>query len=302
MPALADWCEDTDSRGCCSHKSGFTLANQVVIYYNYPIKTKMEERYHVPIKSTGFLLGNRADAGQTSYKPCIDRKWPQLFFDAGENCAHTAYTQGIDIMSTRAIFISHTHFDHINGLTGIFFTMNKLCNRYKAKLADEELKLYIPKPEFWDCFREMFRIASGKSDLPFAVSVDRPAIGQFYEDENVKISAFESHHLPLLENGDIQAFSYRIETDGKVIVFSGDVKDMTDLVDTVGDGCDILLCETGHHEVETVCAFAESSNVKKLIFVHHGRAILEDRPTVKEAIGKCKIPVTIAWDGMEIEV
>ena len=224
------------------------------------------------------------------------------FFDAGENCSHTAHTQGIDLMSTRAIFISHPHFDHIGGLMGLFFTINKLCIHYGARLADEEVKLFIPKIELWDAFSEIFRTSIRNSNLHFAVSIDKPKIGQFYKDENVKITAFESHHLPKSDNGDIQAFSYRIETDGKTIVFSGDVKNMDDLVDTLGDGCDILLCETGHHKVETVCSFAESSNVKRLVFIHHGREILEDRPSAKESIEKCKIPVTVATDGMEIEV
>ena len=224
------------------------------------------------------------------------------FFDAGENCSHTAYTQGIDMMSTRAIFISHAHFDHVGGLMGIFFTIKKLCTRYGAKLADNEVKLFIPRLELWDCICEIFRIESGSRNLPFAVSVDKPRVGQFYGDENVKISAFESHHLPYADNGDIQAFSYRIEVDGKTIVFSGDVRNMDDLADTVGDGCDVLLCETGHHKVETVCAFAENNNVKRLVFVHHGREILEGRSTVKASIENCKIPVTITSDGMEIEV
>ena len=31
------------------------------------------------------------------------------WFDAGEGCAYTAHTSGVDLPSVRAIFISHTH-------------------------------------------------------------------------------------------------------------------------------------------------------------------------------------------------
>lgn len=254
------------------------------------------------LKILGSCSGTEPMPGRHHTSVVLTANDRNYFFDAGENCSHTAYTQGVDMMATRAIFISHTHFDHVDGLWGVIFTINKLYSRYKAKLADDELKLFIPRPELWDGFREILRIMTGRRDPSFAVSAHKPAIGEFYKDENITVSAFESHHLPLSDSGEIQSFSYRIETDGKTVVFSGDVKDMTDLVDTVGDGCDVLLCETGHHTVGDVCAFAERNNVKRLVLIHHGREILEDRPTVKTSIENCKIPVTVTSDGMEIEV
>ncbi|MHC4715577.1 MAG: MBL fold metallo-hydrolase, partial [Planctomycetota bacterium] len=38
------------------------------------------------------------------------------FFDAGGSCAYTAHVMGIDLLAVRAVFISHTHLDHIGGL------------------------------------------------------------------------------------------------------------------------------------------------------------------------------------------
>ena len=254
------------------------------------------------LKVLGCCSGTEPMPGRHHTSIVLTANDRNYFFDAGENCAHTAYINGIDMMATRAIFISHVHFDHIGGLLGIFRTFRKLCVHYRAKLADGEIKLFIPKPELWVHLCEALKSSEGLSNLPFGVSVDKPRIGQLYEDENVKITAFESHHIPPDANGDIQAFSFRIEAEGKTIVFSGDVRDMDDLIDTVGDGCDVLLCETGHHKVADVCAFAESHNVKQLVFVHHGREILEDRPNVKETVEKCKIPVVISTDGMDIEV
>ncbi len=185
---------------------------------------------------------------------------------------------------------------------GLFWTMKKLCNRYNANLADGEIKLFIPEIETWENIYKALKSTEGSYEHTFGISVDTPRLGSFYKDGNVEITAFESHHLPPAENGDIRSFSFRIKAEGKTVVFSGDIKDMTDLIDTVGDGCDLLLCETGHHEVKAVCAFAEEHNVRRLVFLHHGREILENRPTVKAAIENCTIPVEIAFDGMEIEV
>ena len=254
------------------------------------------------LKILGSCSGTEPMPGRHHTSIVLTANDRNYFFDAGESCAHTAYVNGIDMMATRAIFISHIHFDHIGGLMGIFRTIHKLCIHYKAKLTDGEVKLFIPNIDVWNHLWEFLKTAEGIGKPCFSVSVDKPNLGRFYQDENVEITAFESHHIPPAANRDIQAFSYRIEAEGRTIVFSGDVKDMDDLVDTVGEGCDVLLCETGHHKVKSVCDFAESHGVKKLVFVHHGREILEDRPAVREAVESCKIPVVISSDGMDIEM
>ena len=218
------------------------------------------------------------------------------FFDAGENCAHTAHTMGVDVMKTRAVFISHCHFDHIGGLAGLFWTIRKIKGREKREIADGEVKVYIPLLETWECVCRIQELAGKGKPFPMRAWAQRPEVGTFYDDGAVKVIGYPSHHIPDYEDGTCSCFTYRIEAEGKKIVFSGDIGKPEDLIPAVENGCDLLLCETGHHTVESICRFAETHSVKKLIFLHHGREILENRPTVSEAIGTCRIPVTISND------
>ena len=56
----------------------------------------------------------------------IDINGKLLWFDAGENAAYRAHTSGIDIMKTKALFVSHPHIDHIGGLANLLCCINKL--------------------------------------------------------------------------------------------------------------------------------------------------------------------------------
>ena len=61
------------------------------------------------------------------------------------------------------------------------------------------------------------------------------------------------------------------------MVFSGDIAAIEELDPLREDG-DIVLVETGHHQVETICKhLAKGPKIPaRVVFAHHGRAILND--------------------------
>ena len=103
------------------------------------------------------------------------------------------------------------------------------------------------------------------------------ADGLLFEDENIRVSALHNQHLKEDGKGGWHAYSFLIEAEGKKIVFSGDVRYPAELEPLIGNGCDMLIMETGHHKVPDVLEFAVSNKVKNLRFTHHGRQILDSR-------------------------
>ena len=54
------------------------------------------------------------------------------------------------------------------------------------------------------------------------------------------------------------------------------MKSVTELTEWLDGGCDLFFMETGHHKVADVCDFVKARpQVKRLVFIHHGREILE---------------------------
>ena len=243
------------------------------------------------------------DRHHTSF--VVEENGGLYWFDAGEGCAYTGHLAGVDLPLIEALFISHTHIDHTGGLANLIWTLKKLTKmpgRALDRLSGRSIPIFIPDLEVWEAVR---RIAAGPEpefDPPFRLSAGSYKDGLIFDAKGVKVLARHNGHLG--DSPPYRSFSFRIETDSKSVVYSGDVKSIEDIEPFLG-GCDVLLMETGHHDVEEVCRWLGASDKTpgRLVFVHHGRAILSDPAgelaKARDILGDI---VTIAEDKMKIEI
>jgi len=118
-----------------------------------------------------------------------------------------------------------------------------------------------------------------------------------FEDENIRVSALHNTHLNENGKNGWHSYSFLIEAENKRVVFSGDVGVPEDLDPYMENGCDILIIETGHHSVSDVCSYANSKNVKKLLFTHHGREILRNMEVAEDYVASQHTDAKICNDG-----
>ena len=99
-----------------------------------------------------------------------------------------------------------------------------------------------------------------------------------------------------------QSFSYKIELEGKKVVYSGDVARYSELDMLIGDHCDALIIETGHFVINDVYEYAKDKNIDRIFFTHSGREILFGLDDAKERVDMLfGGAATICEDGMTVE-
>lgn len=230
------------------------------------------------------------------------------WFDAGEGCSRTGYLGGVDMLAVQAIFISHGHMDHIGGLANLLWTMKKLISRGMddpPRLSGRGVPVFIPNLSAWQGVRLVVGATADDSKFPFKPEGRSYSDGVIFEDANVRVTALHNAHMGEPADGKSwQSFSFRLDAAGKSLVFSGDVRDVSEMAPIL-DGADLLLMETGHHKVEDICAYLKQSDhgIGRLGFIHHGRAVLADAEgELRKAKGILGENVFVAEDEMTLQV
>lgn len=200
------------------------------------------------------------------------------WFDAGEGCSRTAHLMGIDLLNIHSIFISHSHLDHIGGLPGLLWQVTKLSMIQLRELNHGKINLFLPDIGKLEAIREILS-PNLKDYEPYGIKLkilpEEVTDRVLLDDGTVKVTAYHNHHLSRAEGEPWRSFSYKVETEGKILVYSGDVKSYSDLNAALSEGCDALIIETGHFKVDEVYEYCKSKNVGKVLFSHCGREILE---------------------------
>ena len=210
------------------------------------IISDLPDGLHLALCGTGSPFPDPTRAGPCSAIIAGDR----LFIvDAGEGSARTLGYMGIPAAKIEAIFLTHFHSDHIDGI-GPF-----LLQRWGVGTFQTPTPVYGPTgvDQVVDGFRAAYvldfgyRVAhhspkimppggSGGKGMPFAL----PPAGQgdnvvVLQDKGLKITAFRVDHAPI-----DPAVGYRFDYKGRSIVITGDTK-KTPSVQALSKNVDILV-------------------------------------------------------------
>ena len=224
------------------------------------------------------------------------------FFDAGEGCSKTAHLRGLDLLTTRSVIVSHPHMDHIGGLCNLLWTIRKLVRVQKRPPIAEALPVYLPSATLGQAVESLLNNAEHYLLELCSIEMKTYRPGTVMDDGHLRVTAFPNTHVQPV-NGVPYSYSFLLECEGKRIVYSGDIKSYSELDEAIGEGCDLLIGETGHHLIDDVYGYVSTKSVGRFCFTHHGREILGDlqaaQQKVSELFGERGM---IAFDGMKLEI
>ena len=234
------------------------------------------------IYTIGTSSGTHPIAGSHHVSTAIEINDSVYFIDAGECCGYSAHLYGVDLLKTRAIFISHPHMDHVGGLGNLLWYVRKM-NYYEKRydFLHDEIKIFAPTQDIFDATMLLLKNTEGNFNTDWDHTFSLVNEKMLYADENITVTAVANHHIPP-KDGVAQSYSFIVKAEGKTLVFSGDIR-LEDFDAVLPEKCDAFFVETGHHRIEEICVGIKrlGKKVDKLFFTHNGVYVMADKNAAK---------------------
>ena len=227
----------------------------LAILLAFGTQAKVSNAQEYDIKLT-FLGTGAPRPSPTRYGPSIllEAGETKLLVDAGPGMRQRIFQAGGFELLTDidTVLITHLHFDHTIELpnlwlTGWLFGRKKNMKVYGPE-GTEEFMNHFEQAFDWDLrYRYLTNVHVEGSDL---ITTDIEP-GVFYNQNGLKITAFDVAHLPLdpeseeLLGLEGATFGYRVDYKGRSIVFSGDTRSLPgSKIIEISKGVDVLIHET----------------------------------------------------------
>ena len=173
--------------------------------------------------------------------------------DAGDGATRRIAKAGFNVRDVGTIFITHHHDDHTAGLGTLMSVAwdsqrTTPINVYGPPRTEDLVKAAV---QYFTISAET-RIADGGRTIPIERLFFGHDVGPgvVYQDANIKVTAIENTHFAFHKGaaaGRHKSYSYRFETPGRVIVFTGDTSPSEALTE-LARGADVLVSEANSIE------------------------------------------------------
>jgi len=192
----------------------------------------------------------------TRYGPSIllEAGETKILVDAGPGMRQRIFQAGgFELLTDiNTVLITHLHYDHTIELPNLWLTGWLFGRKTNMKVfgpeGTSEFMNHFEQAFDWDLrYRYLTNVHKEGSDL---ITEDIEP-GVFYNQNGIKITAFDVAHLPLdpeteeLLGLEGATFGYRVDYKGRSVVFSGDTRSLpkSEIIE-ISKGVDVLIHET----------------------------------------------------------
>lgn len=170
-----------------------------------------------------------------------------------------------------AVFITHVHGDHIDGLPALINIMNWY---YK----DADPTVFIPEEGYIEpLFGWLSLLSCGEDIRPMKIL--GVSEGVIYNDGVLEVSAIRTRHI---KDGKRPSYAYMLrslcEGDEKRVLFTGDLSHSCDDYPSVAfeSDFDLIVCEAAHFDALERISVFEKSRTELFLINHAGMRIVRD--------------------------
>ena len=183
-------------------------------------------------------------------------------FDCGAPAIEKMLKKEFDLTALKAVFITHRHGDHINGLTNLV----DLSNWYFKNMSYD---IYLPERELGERMKEFIEYTSALKMDEERLRLKLTSEGPFYDDGNIKVTAIRTEHMYLVGS---PTYAYLIEADGKNLLITGDMSQFLGKEDfpvvAFEKKMDCIICEMAHFSLSDIDKYLKKCLANKFVFTH----------------------------------
>ena len=210
----------------------------------------------------------------------------RYFVDMGVMAIDWMRTAGIPVSSARAIFITHMHGDHTNGLPHFV----DLCSWY---FKDANPTVFLPEEEAIPALSGW--LAANGTSLREEIRCEITHDGVIYDDGRLTVTAFRTRHCRT-------SYAYLVEAEGKRVLFTGDLSHKGPADDfpraTLADGLDLAICESAHFPATEYAPLFAENPPRHVVINHYQPRLYPSICALAEALAPT--PVDAATDDWNI--
>lgn len=234
-------------------------------------------KFNITLLGTGTPRLQADRYGPSSLVEAGDEKF---IIDCGRGTLQRVFESGTPITSIGKVLLTHLHSDHTVGFPDVWLTPwafeRKGDFQVWGPAGTEDMMAKLEAAFAFDI--ETRPLHDGIEAKDAAICAEDIKPGVFYDRMGIKITAFEVDHSPVNP-----AYGYRVDYEGKSVVFSGDTNYCESLIEHSRD-VDILFCNvSGGRENITIHSERDKS-IMKLHLMPEDAGRIFDKANVRLAV------------------
>lgn len=210
------------------------------------------------------------------------------FLDMGTSAIDALCSRGIAVDTVKAVFISHMHGDHTNGLIQF---VDLLTWFYKTPNP----AIFLPDIHAANVIHDWLKVTLNNAEKKMDY---RPIVtGKLYNDNVLQVTAIATQHCP-------GSHAYLMEAEGKSVLFTNDLRNPSVDFPAIPEGknVDLLVCESAHFPATDYLPILEKGGFQKVCVTHYSDRYLDSVLQLQRVLENQGIPTVRATDGLEISL